>query len=145
MSPRSLSAYRSWVLAAALVVATGGGAAVGRTQQVAGSIGVALTILEPVATPPLRVTGFDLGRDGLGRIETTLPASAQTSLLVMARVASSTTGYAPETQPPTLVAPSSGVTRVRYLVNVGRDRRAGRAREGPTELRVEYLIVVAGT
>ena len=142
MSRRSLSACRSWILAAALVSATGGVASVGRTQQVPGSIGASLTILEPIATPGLRVTGFDVGRDGIARIETTVSSSVRTSQLVMARIWSSTAGFTPEQQPPMLVAPSSGALRTRYRVSIARERRDhGR----PTELRVEYLIVAAGT
>jgi hypothetical protein len=143
MSRRSPSVSRALLLAAALIAATGGAASVGRSQQVAGSIGASLTILEPTPAPQPQVTRIDLGRDGVARIETMLPASARTSHLVIARVSSSTTGFTPEPQPPVLVAPSGGVTLMRYLVSVRRDRRADQA--PLTELRVEYLIVAAGT
>ena len=143
MSHRSPSACRSWTLAAALVAATGGAASVGRTQQVIGSIGVSLTIREPIAAPELRVTGFDVDRDGIARIETTLATSTRTSQLVMTRLSSPTTAFTPVPQPPMLVAPSRSAARARYLVNVGCEHRTDRAR--PTELRVEFLIVAAGT
>jgi hypothetical protein len=143
MSRRSPSACRSWILAAALVAATGGVASVGRSQQVFGSIGVSLTILEPIAAPGLRVTGFDVSRDGIAGIETTVSSSVRTSQLVMTRIWSSTAGFALEHQPPVLVAPSSGALRTRYRVSIARERRRDHAR--PTELRVEYLIVAAGT
>jgi len=142
MSHRSPSISRFLLLAAAVIAATGGAASVGRTQQVTGSIGVSLTILAPAAGPQLRVSGFDLGRDGILRLETTLPTSAATSQLVMTRISRSTTGFALEPQPPMLVSPSSTESRMRYLVNVGRATRTAGAR--PTEVRVEYLIV-AGT
>ncbi|HEX7978940.1 MAG TPA: hypothetical protein VF461_10080 [Gemmatimonadaceae bacterium] len=141
--PNSPMICRSGVFVAALIAATGGAASVGRTQQVAGSIGVSLTILEATSTPQPRATGIDLDRDGVARIEMMLPASARTSQLVMARVSSSTTGFTPVPQPPRLIAPPNGTRRVHYLVSLGGDRRADRAQ--PMELRVEYLIVVAGT
>ena len=139
---RPPSARRSWILAAVWVAATGGVASVGRTQQVSGSIGVSLTILEPVAAPGLRVTRFDVSRDEVARIETTVSSSVRTSQLVMTRIWSSSAGFTPEQQPPMLVAPSSDALRARYRVSIARERRDhGR----PTELRVEYLIVAAGT
>lgn len=75
----------------------------GRTQQVGGSIGVSLTILEPVAETQPRVIAFDVDRAGIVHIESTLPTSARTSRLVMARVSSSTNGIAAEPQLPMLV------------------------------------------
>ena len=142
MSRRSPSTYRFWILSAALVAATGGAASVGRTQQVCGSIGASLTILPAAAAPQPRVTELDVARDGIARIETTLPSSAATSQLVMARVSSSATGFTPEPQPPALVPPASSGVRLHHVVKVKRDRRAPAPL--PVELRVEYLIV-AGT
>jgi hypothetical protein len=115
---------------------------VGRTQQVSGSIGASLTIPPPAAAPLWRVTELDVARDGIARIETTLPSPAATSQLVMARVSSSTAGFTPEPQPPTLVPPASSGVRLHHVVKVKRDRRAPAPL--PVELRVEYLIV-AGT
>ena len=142
MSDRSPSIGRSWVLAAALIVATGGAASVGPTQQVTGSIGVSLTILPPVADQPLRVTRVSVSRDGVARFETTAPTSARTSQLLMASVSSSATGFAPEPQPPALVPASRAESRLRYLVNVGHTDRSVEAR--PVEVRVQFLMV-AGT
>jgi hypothetical protein len=139
MSRLSPSARRSRILAVVLLAATGGVASVGRTQQVPGSIGASLSILEPAAAAPPRVTGFDVGRDGIARIETILSPSPRASRLVMARISSSATRFTPELQPPTLVTPSSAATRASYRVRVPRDRPTDRTR--PTELRVEYLIV----
>ena len=142
MSLLSPSGRRSSILAVLLLAVTGGVASVGRGQQVTSSIGASLTILEPAGLAPPRVTGFDVGRDGIAHIETMLSPLPRASQLVMARIWSSATPFTPELQPPTLVTPSSAATRVHYRVPVGRDRRTDRAR--PTELRVEYLIV-AGT
>ena len=142
MSRRSPSTYPRWLLAAALVAATGGVASVGRTQQVSGSIGASLTILPPVAAPQPRVTELDIAPDGVARIETTLPSSTSTSQLVTARISSSTIGFAPEPQPATLVPPSSSGARLHHFVKVKRE--PGTPGTLPVKLRVEYLIV-AGT
>ena len=143
MSSLSPSPLRSWILAAALVVATGGAASVGRTQQVSGSIGATLTILEPVTAPEFLVSGFDVGRDGVARFETTIPRAPRTPALLIARVSSSTTDFTPEAPARVLIAPTSGATRLHFRVGVGRDRRTDPGR--PAKLRVEYLIVAAGT
>ena len=127
------------MLAVTLIVATSGAATVSRAQPVASSIGASLTILQPLATQPVRVTGFSLGRDGVARIETTAPTSAQASQLVMTRISNSATGLAPEPQVPELLPPSSATARIRYLVNVGRAPPTPVARR--LELRVEYVIV----
>jgi len=140
MSRLSPSARRSRILAVVLLATTGGVASVGRTQQVTGSIGASLTILEPTAAAPPRIAGFDVGRDGIARIETILSPSPRVSRLVMARISSSGTPFTPELQPTTLVTPSSAATRVSYRVRVPRDRPTDRTR--PTELRIEYLIVL---
>lgn len=152
MSDRSTSICRTIALAASIVVATSGSAAVGHTQQVTGAIGVSLVILQPVASQPVRVTRFSLGSDGVVRLETTVPTSARTSQVVMTRVASSANGFASEPQLPTLVPPSSTESRVRCHVRaflIPSERSDSKDPHGaisspPLELRVEYLTV-AGT
>jgi hypothetical protein len=124
-----------------LAGATGGVASVGRTQQVAGSIGASITILQPIAGQPVRVTGFSVDRNGVARLETTMPTSARTSQLVMTRVSSSTMDIAREPLASTLV-PSDTASRMRFLVNVG--RAAEGADQRRLELRVQYLTI-AGT
>jgi|1185.fasta_scaffold397958_1 hypothetical protein len=141
MSARSPSICRCWVLAAALVVATGGVASVGRTQQLTGSIGASITILQPIAGQPVRVTGFSVDRKGVARLETTMPTSARTSQLVMTRVSSSTMDIAREPLASTLV-PSDTASRMRLLVNVGRAPEDADQRR--LELRIQYLTI-AGT
>jgi hypothetical protein len=141
MSDRSPSICRCWVLAAALVVATGGVASVGRTQQLTASIGASITILQPIAGQPVRVTGFSVDRNGVARLETTIPTSAPTSQLVMTRVSSSMTDVAREPFASALV-PSDTASRMRFLVNVGRAPEDTDQRR--LELRVQYLTV-AGT
>ncbi len=125
-----------------MVAATGGGASVGRTQQLSGSIGVSLTILQPVVSQPMRVTSFSIDRAGVARLETTIPASAPTSQLVMTRVTSSTMAVAPDLRSAALVPPSDTASRMNLFVNVGRALRVAEPRR--LELRVEYLTV-AGT
>ena len=153
MSDRSTSICRTIALAASIVVATSGSAAVGHTQQVTGAIGVSLVILQPVASQPVRVTRFSLGSDGVVRLETTVPTSARTSQIVMTRVASSSTGFAPELQAPTYVPASSADSRMRCHVRIAHvipsERSESRDPHVPVsaptlELRVEYLTV-AGT
>ena len=141
MSDRSPLICRCWVLAGALVVATGGVASVGRTQQLTGSIGASITILQPIAGQPMRVTRFSVDRNGVARLETTIPTSARTSQLVMTRVSSSTTDVAREPLTSALV-PSDTASRMRFLVNVGRAPEDTDQRR--LELRVQYLTV-AGT
>jgi hypothetical protein len=152
MSERSPSIRRTIVLAASIIVATGGSAAVGHTQQITGAIDVSLVILQPVASQPVRVTGFAVGSDGMAHLETTVPTSARTSQVVMTRVASSFTGFAPEPQPPTLVPPSSANSRLRchvraFVIPSARSESKDlhpTASAPPIQLRVEYLTV-AGT
>jgi hypothetical protein len=110
-------------------------------QQVGGSLGVSLTILKPVTTQPVRVTGFSVDRDGVARLETTAPTTAHASQLVMTTVASSTRGFAPVEQTPALVAAADDATRLSYRLDVG---RASGSADRAVELRVQYLTV-AGT
>jgi hypothetical protein len=110
-------------------------------QQVGGSLGVSLTILKPVTTQAVRVTGFTVDRDGVARLETTAPTTAHASQLVMATVASSTRDFAPVEQAPALVAAADEATRLSYRLDVGRP--SGSA-DRAVELRVQYLTV-AGT
>ena len=140
MSRRAPTARHFCIAAAAL--ATVGVAPVGRAQ-VTGSIGASLTILEPTAASLPRVTEISLGRDGVVRVETTASASPGRSPLVVMRVATSATGAAGPPLPSMCVAAPSGETRARYRLEPGRDDRTERS--GPKALRVEYLIVAAGS
>jgi len=141
MSNRSPSICRCRVLAAAMVAATGGVASVGRTQQLAGAIGASITILQPIAGQPVRVTSFSVDRNGVARLETTIPTWARTSQLVMTRVSSSTKDVVREPSASALV-PADTALRMRFLVNVGRAPEDTDPRQ--LELRVQYLTV-AGT
>jgi hypothetical protein len=151
MPDRSPSLRRLCSLAAAVIAATGGGASVGRTQQVAGSIGASLTILASIGAPP-RITGFHVGRDGAVRIEATLPdspgvrseegGSARAAPLVMVRVSRAGGPFTPDAQPYLSLAPSQGEQHLLHVMKLNRLPRAIDIRS--TELRVEYLIV-AGT
>ena len=117
-------------------------------QRVGGSIGVSLTILEPVTTRGVEVTGFRVDKDGRATLETTAPTTGQTSQLVMARVSSSANGFQPVEQAPVLVAgdrrdaAASAASRMSYRVDVGGAGAAGAPRD--VQLRIEYLAV-AGT
>src|SRR4051812_43616109 len=115
------------ILAAAFITATGGVASVGGAQQLAGSIGASLVILDPRAAPQPRIAAVDLGRDGAARIETTLAAAWPTPPLVLICVSRSTTRCTPESRPPALAAPSSGAARMHWRVDLSRGRAADRA------------------
>ena len=149
MSRRSPPTRRVWIVAVAVLAATGSAASVARTQQVAGSIGASLTILEPIAASLPPVTAFSLGGDGVARIETTVPESSRPSPLVMMRVASSPTEPAPPPPLPMYFVPIHQSARARCLLNIGRGEKVGRddrtAGVRPRTLRVDYLIVAAGT
>lgn len=139
-SPLALRSMMPW-LAAALFAAAAPGAA--KAQSVGGSIGVSLTILEPVTTRAVEVTGFRLDRDGRATLETTAPTSSKTSQLVMARVSSSANGFQPVAQAPVLLpGDRAGVPHLSYRVDVGHAAAASDARD--VQLRIEYLAV-AGT
>jgi len=142
MSDCLRSIYRCRILAAALLAATSGLASVGQTQQLSGSIGVSLTIQQPVASQPMRVTGFSVDRSGVTRLETTIPTAARASQVVMVRVSSAARDVAPDSQQPVLVPPADTAMRLHLLLNVGRATPNGAQRR--LGLRVEYLTV-AGT
>lgn len=135
-----------------LVVALiSGSPATSHAQRAGGSIGVSVTILEPVATRAVEVTGFRLERDGRATLETTAPAAGRISQLVMARVWSSANGFQPAEEPPVLLggdrgaevaALDAGTQRMSHRVDVGRAAPGAKARE--VQLRFEYLVV-AGT
>ena len=135
-----------------LVALISGSPATAHAQRAGGSIGVSLTILEPLATRAIEVTGFRLGRDGRVTLETTAPTAGRISQLVMARVSSSANGFQPVEQPPVLLGGERGgegavaldarAQRMSHRVDVGRAAPGAEARE--VQLRIEYLVV-AGT
>jgi hypothetical protein len=146
MPDRSHSMLRSMTLFAALAL-FGATPSLVRAQRVGGSVGVSLTILQPVATQAVRVTSFSVDANGVARLETTAPTSGETSQLVMASVASSTNGFARVRQAPAVLrgagtATADAARRMSYLVNVGEPGSATQRRD--VELRIEYLAV-AGT
>jgi hypothetical protein len=115
-------------------------------QHVGGSIGVSLTVLQPVGSRAVEVTGFQVGRDGTASLRTTPPTTAQVSQVVMTRISSSASGFVPAMQAPTLLrADHSADARERelsYRVDVGRPHTDGAPRD--VQLRIEVLTV-AGT
>jgi hypothetical protein len=146
MPDRSNSLLRSMTSLAALALLAAATPSLAGAQRVGGSIGVSLTILQPVATQAVRVTGFSIDENGVARLETTAPTSGEVSQLVMASVASSTNGFARVRQAPVILrgvgASTGAARRMSYLVNVGRTSPVTSQRD--VELRVEYLAV-AGT
>ena len=145
ITTRSTTTALMCLLAVVLVVSLPATAA---AQRVAGSIGVSLTVLEPVASHAVQVTGLRLERNGTAVVETTPPTSGKVSQVVMTRVSSSANGFAPANQVPALVGGTPaeardavGARRLSHRVDIGRV-----AGDGPrdVQVRIEYLAV-AGT
>jgi hypothetical protein len=114
-------------------------------QSANGSIGVSLTVLQPVATESVKLLGVDVDRAGMARIAMSAPVSGPASQLVMTSIASSTSRFVPIQQAPSLVRARGAAgrpARFDYLVDVGMRDRA--ARQHPVEVRIQYLAV-AGT
>ena len=115
-------------------------------QTANGSLGVSLTILQPVATESVRLLGLAVDRAGMATIATTAPVSGPASQVIMTSVASSTSGFVPVQQAPALIharGASDAAPRFDYRVDVGA-RRASDAARRPVQLRIQYLAV-AGT
>ena len=129
------------LLFSTLCFALVGGAPEAGAQQVAGSVGVSLTVLQPVVTPVVRVTRFAVDPDGVAHVETAR-ASADASQLVMMRISCPTTGYSSQVLTPGVVPAASPSSRLGYSLKIGRAPRS--ADTQPVVLRVEYLTV-AGT
>jgi hypothetical protein len=119
---------------------------VASSQRAGGSIGVSLTVLQPVASHPVEITGFHVNRDGTATLRTTAPTTSRVSQLVMARVSSSASGFVAADQAPVVVRGLDSAERdareLSYRVDVGQPTTSGTARD--VQLRIEYLTV-AGT
>jgi hypothetical protein len=115
-------------------------------QRVGGAIGVSLTVLQPVGSRAVEVTGFHVGRDGTASFRTTAPTTAQVSQVVMTRISSSASGFVPAMQAPTLIRADhladASERALNYRVDVGRPDSDGPPRD--VQLRIEVLTV-AGT
>jgi hypothetical protein len=115
-------------------------------QRVGGSLGVSLTVLQPVGSRAIEVTGFHVNRDGTASFRTTAPTAAQVSQLVMTRVLSSANAFAPASQRPAMLCPDRAANaaecELSYRVDVGRSDAGGAPRD--VQLRIEVLAV-AGT
>ena len=156
------SALRCALLAATLLAATPQWA---RSQnlQAGGSIGVSLTILQPVATRPVQLLAFSVDRSGIARIETSVPVTGPASQVVMTSVSSSTSDFVPVAQAPVLISGrqaersgdaaatgqrvaadrASSPARLAYVVDIGRQER-GVVGQRAIQLRIQHLTV-AGT
>jgi hypothetical protein len=114
-------------------------------QNVGGSIGVSLTILQPVTTQAVQIVGFNVDRTGMATVETTSPVTGAATQLVMTNVSSSSSRFVPQQQASSLVRGEQQQrtpARISYQVNVGKHVH-GVDRE-PVQLLVQYLAV-AGT
>jgi hypothetical protein len=141
MPARSTPTTRTTLLATALLLGLGS-AAHGQSLRAGGSIGVSMTILQPVATQSVRVVGFDVDRNGLATVETTAPMTGPVSHIVMASVSGGANG-ASVAMPARAGVPVAASPRPSYVVDLGRVARQS-ATGQPIQLRVQYLTV-AGT
>jgi hypothetical protein len=146
-------------IATAVLLAASSGRAQGQSTRTGGSIGVSLTILQPVTTQAVRLLDFHVDRNGMATVETSAPISGSASRAVMSSIVSSASGsevevpmIARESRPAlrgdasrssSAAIADSAPTRFTYLVSVGRPGRAA-ADARPVQLRIRYLAV-AGT
>jgi hypothetical protein len=167
MMVRSTSLVAARLVAqGAIVIAMLAGArpevASGQSMRTGGSMGVSLTILQPIATQPVQLLGFSVDRAGMATIETSAPVSGPASQVVMTSVSSSTSSFVPVLQAPTLVggrqraasgdaterdasgtSSASAPARFSYLIDLGKRDKAS-VGPRPVQLRIQYLAV-AGT
>ena len=147
MNARTLDARWSYLIPGALVatILTGVRPHLASAQHVAGSLGVALTVL-PVAPQALTITGFHVDRDGSATIRASVPTRSAASPLVMTRVSGLVGGFAPMRALPVVVRRSSATDiaarDVAYRIEFGRAADGAAPRD--VQLRLECLIV-AGT
>jgi hypothetical protein len=115
-------------------------------QRAGGSIGVSLTVLQPVGTRAVEVTRFSVARDGTASLRTTAPTTAPVSQLVMTRISSSANGFVSTMQAPALLrgdgAADVAERELSYQFDVGRSSPTDAPHD--VRLRVEFLTV-AGT
>ena len=149
MNARTPDAHRrTYVTLGALVAAIVSGVLprVASAQQVTGSIGVALTVLPPVAPQSVRITSLRIGRDGMATLRATVQTTSGASELVMTRLSSSADGLVSVRQLPVVArrpsATDLAAREVDYRIDV--ERAADGAAPRDVQLRLEYLVV-AGT
>jgi hypothetical protein len=118
-------------------------------QNVNGALAVSATILRPAPSTEARLTAFTVGRDGVARLETTVPIATSASQIVMWSVSSSTNGFVPVAQPPMRIqAARRGepglptTTRLRFGIDLGGTSNApADSSMRDVTVRVHYLIV----
>jgi hypothetical protein len=112
-------------------------------QRVAGSFGVALTVLPRGAPQPVTVTGFHVDRNGMATFRAAAPMTIGASQLIVMRVSSSADGFTSVRVLPDVVRRSS-VTEIaaRELVySFEIDRSADGVAPTHVRLRLECLVV----
>ena len=126
-----------------------------QAQGVNGAMAVSVTILPPIPTQATRLISFDMGRDGIGRLETTAPVARSVSQIVMWTVSSSANGFVPVEQAPMLIEATSlqdaqlatwpresPSARLRYEVRLGGPAGPpGNSSSRDVTVRVSYVIV----
>ena len=132
-------AARVALMATGLLVGLGANA---HGQRAGGSIGVSLTVLQPVTTQPVRLVSFDIGRNGVATLQTTTPATSPVSQIVMASVVRESATSTAAERDGAVNAPMVASSALRYTVDLGASR--AEATREPVHLRLRYLTV-AGT
>ena len=127
-------------------IATGVVSPKAEAQRVAGSLGVALTVLPPVAPQSVTLTGFRIDADGMATIRASVPTTSVASPLIMTRVSSSADRVVSVRVLPEVAerarASTSVAREAAYRIEV--IRSADGVAPGDVHLRLECLVV-AGT
>ena len=146
MNARTLNARWSYLIPRALLAAilTGLLPHPASAQRVAGSLGVALTVLPPAVPQSVTVTGFHVDQNGVATVRATVPMTTGALQLLAMRVSSEEDGVASMRLRPGVERHSSATAarEVDYRFQI--DRSADGVAPRDVRLRLECLVV-AGT
>ena len=145
MNARTFNARWSYLVPGTLLATILSGAFphLASAQRVAGSLGVALTVLPPVAPQSVTVTGFHVDRNGMATFRAAAQTTGATQLIVM-RVSSSADGFATVRVRPDVVRRSSATAAYEVAYRFQIDHTADGSAPLDVQLRLECLVV-AGT
>jgi hypothetical protein len=143
MNARTLDARWSYLMPGALLATllTGLLPHLASAQRVAGSLGVALTVLPPVAPQSVTVTGFHVDRNGMATFRATARMTTGASQLLAMRVSSSADGFASLRLRPDIVRHSSATAAREVAYRFQIDRSADGIAPRDVQLRLECLVV----
>ena len=146
MNARTPNARRSYLIpgTALATILTGLLPHLASAQRVAGSLGVALTVLPPAAPRSVTVTGFHVDRNGTATFRATARMTTGASQLLAMRISSSADGFASVRVRPEVVRHSSATAAREVAYRFQIDRSADGIAPRDVRLRLECLVV-AGT